>query len=354
MCLIIQMQHKDKIITKEEFKINLNKNPHGTGVMFVQDGRVIVKKALGKEENQLGLYSRHLKHFRKGRIKELFVHSRLATHGDKNEINCHPYQILNKEEHGKDLWCMHNGIINVKERDKSKSDTWHFLNLYIKPIIEKNYELMHNDNFKEMVSDFIGRGNKLVFLDSDNTSFFINKEQGTDYNGCWISNTYSGIYKKFVPTNNYYDNKKKEVPTNGTYLGAYGNYSEEDDYFPASTPVKKVNDLFKPIPKKETYIKESFTRNEKGVYTPMQKDTKKVNLPALAASAVLAKQPVIDLNKKQDTEILAINHGVKILLMGAIKMSEHELYTLVVKEPIIATEMLQELLSSVEIKIGRF
>lgn len=312
MCLIMHMTNKESVITQAEFEANLKKNQDGTGVMFAQDGKVVVRKALGKPEAQVSLFMKTMKHFRKGRFKEVIVHSRLGTHGTKDELNCHPYQILNKEEHGRDLWCMHNGVINVTRADLSKSDTWHFLNNYIKPTIINNHELLNNENFIEMISKFIGSNNKLVFLDGEGNTYYVNKCSGTDYNGIWISNEYSGIIKKHIapvkiyPANDYKSNN---------YSGQYGNYDEYEDYYP-----RKDN-------------------------TILLEKIKIDNSPTKTDSCI------IPLNKTTDK--LAIDHCIKILIVSALRMSENELYSFVAKEPIIATELLLELLSNTKVEIGR-
>lgn len=352
MCLIIHLKNKESLITKEQFTANLDRNKDGTGIMFAQDGKVIVKKALGKSESQSGMVFRTMKHFKKGRMKELFIHSRFATAGNKDNDNCHPYQVLNKEEHGKDLYVMHNGIISVnRTKDLTKSDTFHFLNEYLKPILVGNFDILKNPNFMEVIESFIGKSNKLVMLDSDGISYYANKCMGTDYTkDIWISNENSGIVKKYTPP--IYTPPAKTEYRSGTYSGAYNQWSEGDqddynDYYPPyKKDTNKVASLFPDADK--TYPK--WEKDASGAWVEI---SKKESAVVVSTCEIPKKEEkVLKLNEEDEDE-LAINHGIKLLCVAALKMSENELFTFITKEPVIATEMMQELLTSKEIVIGR-
>lgn len=316
MCLIIQVKDKAIGVTPEEFRTNLTKNQDGTGIMFANHGRVIVKKELDNVGKQVELFEKYTKSVTSGSIKELFVHSRFATHGDKDEFNCHPYQILTPQE-GKELWCMHNGTIACERQDKNKSDTYHFLNNYLKPLLVNRVELLDNPFFIEMISKYIGTGSKLVFLDSTGKSTFVNKTQGVEYNEAWISNEYSGIRK---PVATY-------KPTN--YYGGRKNAYDDGDW-----------DFYGKVPTKKPEIKV----NENVCIMPVKNH-----------------KPIIKLNdKKKDQELdgedtfeeKAVDHGLKLLIAACADMTREEVYNFVLAEPLVASEMLNELLDDTQIVIG--
>lgn len=314
------MQIKDKEIgiTKEEFKINLNKNPHGTGLMFANHGKVIVRKELSDVNKQVTMFTKYTNSVRKGSIKELIIHSRWATHGNKDEFNCHPYQVLTPQE-GKELWCMHNGVIQCKTIEETKSDTFNFLTYYVKPLITNRLSLLDDVHFVEMLSKYIGSGSKLVFLDSTGKTTFVNKDAGTDYNEAWISNTYSGIAPKPV----YVAPKHKEQ-----YLGKRGsNYDDDNFYYGGGGYKKKQTNLY---------------------------DDDQCKLPVKKNAVILLND--LPSKKKDSTstsfEETAIEHGIKLLITACKNMSQEEIYNFVLSEPLIASEVLTEILMDTKIILG--
>ena len=93
------------------------------GVMYAEGGKLIVKKILPKTAKDFeSFYNKEIT----GRF--CAFHLRMKTHGDINLDNCHPYEVLNQQEHGIDLWLMHNGILSTgNASDETKSDTWHYI-----------------------------------------------------------------------------------------------------------------------------------------------------------------------------------------------------------------------------------
>ena len=189
--------NKDIQLTEDEFRANLERNPDGTGVMFHTDGKVIVRKELGDTEEQVKLFKKYRKSAAKGGLKEVFIHSRYATKGKVTAENLHPFQILDGKDGAPELWAMHNGTIkDAVITDEGYSDTYNFFKYYLAPLVEGRPELLENIFFQEMIQKYMGHtgtGNKLVFLDSTGRTTYINRDKGTEYKGCWISNTYSNI-----------------------------------------------------------------------------------------------------------------------------------------------------------------
>lgn len=186
MCLIIS-KPKNKHFPLDDLECAYYTNSDSFGAMWVQDGHVQVEKLSTPKnfDDVKAMYERHAD-------KNVAYHLRFTTHGKTNNINCHPIQVLNKNKHGRDLFMMHNGILGVDIKKPNLSDTWHFVQNYLKPCLISNPRLIYHKNFQEMLSKTIGAHNKLLFLDNNGRTIIINRKAGSEHvSGCWISNTYS-------------------------------------------------------------------------------------------------------------------------------------------------------------------
>jgi len=216
MCLIIQTD-KPKNLDLDLMECAYENNSDGFGVMFYNNGKIHTHKILPKTFDD---------------VRKVFVpyqelnipmgiHFRFATQGDTTKALSHPFQVLNKKEHGKDLWVMHNGAsLPTAMIDKGKSDTHQFIKWFLKPQLINNPKLLYNEDWQELISDIIG-SDKMLFLDGDTKEFtIINPQNGEDVSGVgWLSNTYS--IKRGVGYD--YDVKKgKKLPMN--YYGNYGSH----------------------------------------------------------------------------------------------------------------------------------
>lgn len=185
MCLIAYKRDSKAEFSNKKFITACNRNSDGLGVMYVEDGRVKVEKTLGTLQSQLQLYRKH-------KNRETYaLHLRFGTSGNKDEANCHPFEVLNKEEHGLDLFMMHNGVISsYLKTNKDMSDTWHFVQ-HLKDFLKADPNLLHEERVQHFISSYIGTSNKLLFMDSEENVTIINEKQGAENSGCWLSNTYS-------------------------------------------------------------------------------------------------------------------------------------------------------------------
>lgn len=162
-------------------------NADGLGVMYAEKGELIVEKFVPKNENQaLKFYQTHVAG------KDAIVHWRMRTHGATKVANAHPYEVLNKAEHGLDLWMAHNGVLQgVRSDKKQMSDTWHFIRDTLKPLLTMNADLLRNPAFIKLLEDRIGNSNKLVFLDNLGRTTVINEAAFHEFCGAKLSNTYA-------------------------------------------------------------------------------------------------------------------------------------------------------------------
>jgi len=186
MCLLVTQQYDSPSITTDWITDFSSSNPHGIGVMYAQDGELVIEKLLFKSQAQLQqFFTDHID----GR--DCAFHFRMKTHGNIDLENCHPYEVLTKEEHGIDLWMMHNGILHTgNQADTTKSDTWHYIRDYIRPLLKGNPDLAFSPVFLELIGDHISN-NRFVFMDNTGRVSVVNEDQGVYWGGRWMSNTYA-------------------------------------------------------------------------------------------------------------------------------------------------------------------
>lgn len=194
MCVII---HKPKTAEFPERNLRAcwDKNPDGWGIMFADEGRVHTFKDMDN--------SKFLDHFKALSNFDLGIHFRIKTHGLKNEANLHPFKVLDFEKDGVDLFMMHNGVLrDYEEVDREMSDTWHFANFVLYPLLKENPDLLQKDTFKKWMGSAIS-GSKLLFLDGKGKFTTVNQSQGTEAFGCWLSNSHSHVVYEAPARTNY-------------------------------------------------------------------------------------------------------------------------------------------------------
>jgi hypothetical protein len=186
MCLIT-LNTAETRFTKAWLTDFFNHNSDGLGVMYAENGELIVEKFVPKNVKQaLKFYATHIEG------KDAIVHWRMRTHGDIDTANSHPYEVLNKKDHGIDLWMMHNGILHdVNDDQQEMSDTWHFIRDTIRPILSEYPALLHHQAFIELLEERIGESNKLAFMDNLGNRTIVNEHAFVEFNGAKLSNTYA-------------------------------------------------------------------------------------------------------------------------------------------------------------------
>lgn len=192
MCLIVS-RPADATFPIEQLEVAHFSNPHGVGFMWPGRTRIQVAKIANPITFQeVGdLYESVLK---RSAGKPLAIHFRWATHGLKDEENTHPYKILDKKKSGMDLYMMHNGVIpRVSTAASNFSDTWHYAQSHLLPVLQEFPELIWAEWFQSEIGLAIGKGNKLLFMDNEGKQAFINYKQGhlAEDTGCWLSNSAS-------------------------------------------------------------------------------------------------------------------------------------------------------------------
>jgi len=207
MCLLFVIK-EDTNLTAAQVAGFWDKNRDGYGVMYAKDGLLHTEKQLGNKEQWVEFYMR----LQAMNIPMAF-HLRMRTHGDTDLVNCHPYPVYNFEDmpqasHA--VAMMHNGVLRTgNDKDKTKSDTWHYVRDYVHKLTGGKQELIFTPEFAEVIGSHIGSGNKFCFVNSAGDIQIINRSSGTDWNGVWFSNTYAWtphdrlLYPGAVPEYSY-------------------------------------------------------------------------------------------------------------------------------------------------------
>jgi len=168
MCILIH-QPKDYCFTAEHLSDFYGRNPDGFGaiVNHADERGVVVYKIVGTLKEIEDMY------FNSVACYEAIIHFRMKTHGDIDMDNCHPYQVTDG------LWMAHNGILSSgNSKDPKKSDTWHYINDFIKPMIETTPNALENPYIRGYIGVHIGASNKFGLMDNSGQVFIINKRTG--------------------------------------------------------------------------------------------------------------------------------------------------------------------------------
>jgi predicted glutamine amidotransferase len=223
MCLII---NKPAGFAIPEYHIRnaYANNSDGFGAMWAENGRIRVVQ---------GLYDvdRIVKLMKTLQDKKAAIHFRFSTVGKINKENTHPFQVLNRETDGMDVWLMHNGTFSFIKSDDDHSDTWHFAQK-LRPILRKiGLEALRDPRKRAAVGEKIGSYNKVLLMSGDGETITLNEKSGIKMGDVWYSNQYS-----LEP--NYRKAKPKYVTAYGGWYDGntdfenYGvdDYSNDDDY----------------------------------------------------------------------------------------------------------------------------
>lgn len=188
MCLLINQTANAPLLPDHWLKDFYSYNSDGAGVMYVERGELKVYKTLPKDgDDFVKFYRDHAE----GR--DCAIHLRFKTHGAINLENTHPYEVFDDSHPDGALWLMHNGVLSTgNAADTTKSDTWHYVRTYIRPLLDKNRSLLFNPAFQAMLAAHIGGRNKFSLLDQATGQIVtINRDAGVEWGGRWLSNTYA-------------------------------------------------------------------------------------------------------------------------------------------------------------------
>lgn len=177
-------------------------------MMWVEDGKIGIFKNMSMDVS----YEKYCEINSKYGDDPIILHFRIGTEGPNDLGNCHPFTV------NENVAFCHNGILSeystgygaeqyppytfVIGGEKRDSDTILF-NKDILKLLPDNF--LDNESTMTLIEDYIGSGNKLVFLDTskDKPSVsIVNKSAGTvdAETGIWYSNgTYKRFKQKYTP-----------------------------------------------------------------------------------------------------------------------------------------------------------
>jgi len=183
MCIAILNPADGAELSRRQVRNSYHNNPDGCGMAWALDGKLYTWTSVNSG------YRSFIKRYRAVRSLGVHVvaHFRLATHGLRDEDNCHPFLV---KDGG--FAVVHNGIISGADRafggkeNAHKSDTW----LFCENILESLPDRWWDDKgLLELVSDYIA-GSKLVILPTDGRWVIINPSLGEwGKDGNWYSNS---------------------------------------------------------------------------------------------------------------------------------------------------------------------
>ena len=227
----------------EELQQGACRNPHGFGFAIIAGDRIISERTM-KAERSIERFMRARQEYPDGIA---MWHARIATHGAKNEKNCHPFKVG-----GSSLTYLgHNGVLDVPMgKDEHRSDT----RVFAEDILPTmgGVTALDNPAIRLMVEAWVGRSSKVAVLTVDpmakSQCYIMNESGGAwDMNNVWWSNQ-THIKPKVYPTyvsedykhshyvkkpDNYYQSHKWNMKTNdfdlieGWYETAEGGFAKE-------------------------------------------------------------------------------------------------------------------------------
>jgi hypothetical protein len=239
MCLLVS-QPASTVFTEDFLQGVYAYNSDGIGVMFANENGLNILRCVPKTEADF------IKFFRENiEGRDCAWHARMRTHGDINLDNCHPYQVISADE-GYPLYLAHNGVLATgNSKDTKKSDTWHYIQDYLRPMLLSNPQFFLTPAFEDMVSSHIGSGNKFILMDAFGNSVTINEQVGVIHEGAWLSNTYA-----WDTTGTRHERKAFKSSFRGYY-----NYSS-DDAFPGLTSL---------VEQEKEVVEEDYTLIDEGI-----------------------------------------------------------------------------------------
>lgn len=165
MCIIVAKPAGAEIPNEKIFDNCFESNKDGIGISYaLPDHKPTIAKGFANVKKLM----RILKICNVTKEHNLVVHFRFATHGKKDQGNCHPFPLTSSFEEMRYLSCScdtsiaHNGVFSGFDRNENHSDTMKFIGgILAQPEIIENLE---SKSIKELIKGYCGASSKLAFL----------------------------------------------------------------------------------------------------------------------------------------------------------------------------------------------
>lgn len=188
MCIIVVKPEK-VLLTEADYRYMWKQNPDGAGIMYAENGRVVVVKGLMTFDK----FFKAVKEI--GQLRKMAIHFPIKTHGRVSEELTHPFWI-----HENSLAMMHNGVIRnvVNETSEDESDTAVFARKLKSAYVNVLTAIQHQFHL-DMIESYIGYS-KIVFMDGTGRTYILNEQMGEWDNNVWYSNDKFKSFKPRVTT----------------------------------------------------------------------------------------------------------------------------------------------------------
>jgi hypothetical protein len=183
MCLLL-VASPGSTPKKKDLECASCNNPHGFGFAVITPDGIVTGRGMSAKK----VIQRFLEVRRQFPDSYAMFHARYATHGVKNEENCHPFKVGGRD----DTYLAHNGILDLKIPNGDKRSDTRLFAEDILPMIG-GVKALDDDNINDMVSRW-SRGSKIVIFTLDPAAkydcYIINEDAGHwDNDGIWWSNS---------------------------------------------------------------------------------------------------------------------------------------------------------------------
>lgn len=183
MCLLV-VASPNSTPRKKDLECASCNNPHGFGFAVITPDGIVTGRGMSSKK----VIKKFLEVRKEFPNSYAMFHARYATHGVKNEDNCHPFKVPNSY----DTYLAHNGIldINISAGDR-RSDTRIFAEDTLPAM--GGVTALDDDHVWAMVSKW-ALGSKIVVFTLDpaakETCYIVNETAGHwDNEGMWWSNS---------------------------------------------------------------------------------------------------------------------------------------------------------------------
>lgn len=183
MCLLV-VCNPNSTPSKDELTTGACKNPHGFGFAIDTGSSIISERSMSAKKS----IARFLELREQYPNGYAMWHARYATHGVKNELNCHPFRVAGEY----DTYLAHNGVLDILiPKDDKRSDT----RILAEELLPRLGGVSALDD--DYVYDLLGawsRGSKIAVMTNDPNAkyklYIINENAGSwDDKGVWWSNS---------------------------------------------------------------------------------------------------------------------------------------------------------------------
>lgn len=237
MC-VIALKPRNVGIPKSVLKECFRNNPHGAGFAYPLNGKVILEKGFFSFKDFWSKYKDIDPRY------PVLIHFRVATSGEIDKNNCHPWRIDDSHVFA------HNGILQNRLGVASDecSDTGIFSKHVIKPIFSINNTTWTSAAFKWLMEGGIGKNNKIVILNKSGEYVIFNEKEGEWAHGVWFSNQSYKTSRKTMasPSDSYLAKDEEGNIVNVIVKNGESKYTKVD--FPLALPpgitceLKKITD----------------------------------------------------------------------------------------------------------------